>query len=84
MNTTAPDLDLFNGAVSRSLSEAAGREMQEEIDKKYSRYIELEPGEITVTQGYRLKCKHVIHGVLGGFEEQQADIVYKEVCFTCY
>ena len=79
MNTTAPDLDLSNGAVSHSLLKAAGREMQKEIYNKYTPDIELRPGEITVTKGYKLKCKHVIHGVLGGFKEKQPDNVYEEV-----
>ena len=77
VNTTAPDLNLSIGTVSRSLLNAAGKDMQLEINNKYTSNIE--PGDIAVTRGWKLICKHVIHGVLHDFKEGQEERKYRKV-----
>ena len=59
-NTTAKDLDFRKGAISKSISAAAGRELQAECKAKYPDGIG--QGEVIATSGYQLPCKKVYHG----------------------
>ncbi|XP_053391625.1 protein mono-ADP-ribosyltransferase PARP14-like, partial [Mercenaria mercenaria] len=69
VNTTAPDLQLRNGVVSKSIHDSAGKEIQDECFKKYHR--NLDNGEIVITKGYKLKCKHVFHGALQAYDRRK-------------
>lgn len=60
VNTTSRNLDLNNGAVSKSILSNAGPEIQNELQNKWPNGIN--HGEIAFTKGYKLKCRHVIHG----------------------
>jgi len=59
-NTTSKDLDLRKGAISKSISVAAGHELQAECESKYPDGIR--QGQVIATSGYRLHCKKVYHG----------------------
>lgn len=79
VNTMHPSFNLSKGSVSKSLLQAAGKEMQKEIDQKFRRNITV--GEIVVTRGYKLKCQYVFHGVLYDYAGPPVDSMafYKEV-----
>jgi len=59
-NTTSKDLDFRKGGISKSISMAAGRELQAECKSKYPDGIG--QGEVIATSGYQLPCKKVYHG----------------------
>jgi O-acetyl-ADP-ribose deacetylase (regulator of RNase III) len=67
VNTTSHNLDLRNGAVSISLSKAAGKELQEEVTAKFPNG--LDNRTIAVTGGHKLNCQFVIHTALSNFKE---------------
>lgn len=60
LNTTSKDLDFSKGAISKSISQAAGRELQAECQSKYPDGIQ--HGQVIATSGYRLHCRKVYHG----------------------
>ncbi|XP_041369508.1 protein mono-ADP-ribosyltransferase PARP14-like [Gigantopelta aegis] len=62
VNSTSNNLDLKNGAVSKSILTAAGDSLQKECRRNYSKGIQ--PGEIAVTSGGNLNCKKVFHTCL--------------------
>lgn len=66
VNSTSPDFELKNGAVSRTILDAAGKGIQTEV-KKNSRNII--PGEILATGGHKLHCQAVYHGCLQGYDK---------------
>ena len=67
VNTTSPDFDLKNGAVSKSILDAAGKNIQKEIKANAHNALR---GEIVITKGHNLKCKAVFHGALEGYDEK--------------
>lgn len=71
-----------NGAVSKSILNAAGKNIQKEIKANAHKTLK---GEIVITRGYNLKCKAVFHGSLEGYDEkrfeQQKSV---EVHITCH
>ncbi|KAL5021578.1 hypothetical protein ScPMuIL_000733 [Solemya velum] len=75
VNTINPDLKLHLGVVSNSLLIAAGMELQKECTQRYPKGIKL--GDIAVTAGYKLKCKHVFHGALDGWNSYQKRTLLK-------
>lgn len=82
VNTTSPDFELKNGAVSKSILDAAGQNIQKEIKANARNSLK---GEIVITRGYNLKCKAVFHGALEGYDlkrsEQQKSV---KVHITCH
>lgn len=56
------DLQLTNGSLSKSLLEAAGDGLQEELDSSYPDGIDF--GECAISKGHNLPCKSVYHGTL--------------------
>ena len=70
VNTTAKNLDLQNGAVSKSILSNAGQQIQDELKRSFPKGIQ--NGEIAVTNGYRLLCKHVFHGSIISWDENLA------------
>ncbi|CAC5420245.1 DTX [Mytilus coruscus] len=66
VNSTSPDFDLKNGAVSKSILDAAGKEIQKDV-KRSSR--DIIPGQIVATGGHKLHCKSVYHGCLQGYDK---------------
>ncbi|XP_078579858.1 protein mono-ADP-ribosyltransferase PARP14-like [Branchiostoma floridae x Branchiostoma japonicum] len=66
VNTTAGNLDLNTGAVSRAILELAGRNLQTLVNKAKQRagISSLPDGQILVTDSADLPCKQVIHCVV--------------------
>ncbi|KAH3794946.1 hypothetical protein DPMN_148488 [Dreissena polymorpha] len=69
VNTTAINLSLCNGAVSKTILKQAGPEIQQELKLNYPKG--LSDGGVAVTKGYNLKCAHVIHGYIAPWDGQQ-------------
>ena len=62
MNTVGQDLDLSQGAVSRSLLAVAGAAIQAECRKQVPSGQLLNFGKVIRTPGYQLRCTDVLHG----------------------
>ena len=62
MNSSNEKLNLKVGALSKSLLDVAGNQMQTECNRKYPQGIKT--GGLAVTMGYKLKCQNVYHGSL--------------------
>jgi len=60
VNTTSKDLNLSNGAVSKSILTAAGPQIQDECRRIAPSSFNY--GEVIETKGYNLKVKSVFHG----------------------
>lgn len=60
VNTASKDLNLNQGAVSNSILQAAGANLQTECKTKMPNG--LSPGQILITTGCSLQCKNVYHG----------------------
>ena len=65
---------LSMGAIARSILEAAGPEIQQELNSKSRRGVRA--GDVVVTRGHRLNASFVFHGVLkawhGGLGDAEA------------
>ena len=59
VNTVGTTLNLSQGAVSKSLLEKAGSEMQKECTQRCPNGIAY--GEVLETSGHNLNCKQVYH-----------------------
>ncbi|XP_052100378.1 uncharacterized protein LOC127734517 [Mytilus californianus] len=66
VNSTSPDFDLKNGAVSKSILDAAGKKIQKDVNKSSQ---DIVPGQIVATGGHKLHCKAVYHGNLQGYDK---------------
>ena len=71
MNSTSSDLDLSRNASAKALSDAAGPTLQQEC-KKIGK---VETGDIVVTRGGNLGCKHVFHASSAGWENGKGEQV---------
>jgi len=72
VNTVGPDLDLSQGAVSRSLLEAAGPGLQQECRAQVPAGQKLPIGQIIRTSGHQLSsvgCTDVLHGACGKWDD---------------
>ena len=72
MNTTNGNLDLSQGQVSKLLSQAAGPALQAECLQKAP----VATGDIAVTSGGNLKCKHMIHVVAPHYKKGKNEKVW--------
>jgi len=70
-NTTSKDLDLSQGAISKSIAIAAGHELQAECQSKYADGIR--QGQVVSSSGYRLPCKKVYHGSVPKWDKGAGD-----------
>lgn len=82
VNSTTSDLDLTNGQVSVALSKAAGPSLAQECSRKATIGRRL-PGEITVTEGGNLKCKHVFHVVLKHYQALKLEVDEVQLPHAC-
>ena len=80
VNTTADNLDLNNGAVSKSLLMAAGQELQNEVKAKHPDKLKF--GEIVKTKGHNLACDLVMHTALPNYDGGPA-VKVRTVNTTC-
>jgi len=62
-NSVGADFKLNNGAISRSILQAAGPEIEREL-KLVKPKSSARAGDIVVTRGHRLSASCVFHGVL--------------------
>jgi len=59
-------MDLSNGMVSKILLQKCGAELQQEC----SALAPLAPGEVAVTDAYKLQCKYIFHINLKSIKEK--------------
>ena len=71
VNSTSSDLDLSRNASAKALSDAAGHTLQQEC-KAIGK---VETGNIVVTRGGNLGCKHVFHSSCAGWENGKGEQV---------
>lgn len=65
VNTISEDLDLSKGAVSKALLDAAGSQLQSEINshiKSFGRFRK-NYGDLVDTKSYNLNCQRVFHTI---------------------
>ena len=72
VNSTSTDLDLSRNASAKALSSAAGPKLQQEC-KVIGK---VDTGEIVVTSGANLLCKHVFHTSCAGWENGTGEQVH--------
>jgi len=70
-NTTSKDFDFRKGAISRSISAAAGPELEAECQSKYPAGIR--PAQVVASSGCRLPCKKVYHGFVQKWDKGTGD-----------
>ena len=61
-NTTAKDLNLHSGAISKSIAAAAGPGVQNEVSQACPNG--LHSGQHVVSSGGNLRCTQIFHAVL--------------------
>jgi len=71
-NSVGGNYKLSDGAVSRSILERAGVEMQQELDSVKPKSPP-RAGDVVVTKGHRLSASCVFHGVLKKWTNGQDD-----------
>jgi len=71
-NTVGDNYKLNDGAISRSILERAGVEMQQELDSVKPQSASL-AGDVVVTNGHCLSASYVFHGVLKKWTNGQDD-----------
>ncbi|XP_047660503.1 protein mono-ADP-ribosyltransferase PARP14 isoform X2 [Tachysurus fulvidraco] len=87
VNTISEDLDLSKGAVSKALLDAAGSQLQSEINSHVKSFgiSSLNYGDLVDTKSYNLNCKRVFHTVCpfwkGGINSEVE--VLKGIIKTC-
>ena len=75
VNSTSSDLDLTRNLSARALSAAAGPMLQQEC-KVIGK---LKTGDIVVTSGANLKCKHVFHTLGAKWNQQNGEQVQNNI-----
>lgn len=72
VNSASSDLDLSKNASAKALSDAAGPTLQQEC-----RAIgKVNTGDIVITSGGNLKCKHVFHTSCATWNQQSGEQVH--------
>ena len=79
VNTTSSDLNLTSNASARALSDAAGPMLQQECKAIGN----VNTGDIVVTSGANLKCKHVFHTSCPGWNQQSGEKVQNNIVIHC-
>ena len=74
------------GGIALAIGNAAGGEMQAESSELVERDGDVEPGEVVVTGGGKLKAKHILHAVSPNYQdgENQEDEVMRKVLLNTY
>ena len=65
-NTTAKDLNLNSGAVSKSILEVAGQTIQKEVSEQCP--YGLRVGEHVISSAGNMKCRRIFHVVLDAWD----------------
>jgi len=71
-NSVGANYKLGEGAISRSILQAAGADIQHELDSVKPRGAP-RAGDVVVTRGHRLRASLVFHGVLKKWDNGQDD-----------
>jgi O-acetyl-ADP-ribose deacetylase (regulator of RNase III) len=71
--TAAVHLKLGIGELPQAVLQAAGADIQTELFEIASKG-PVNPGDVLVTRGYRLKCRHVLHAICCQFKETDAAV----------
>ena len=80
VNTTSSNLNLSENASAKALSAAAGPKLQQECKT----IGQVKTGEIVVTNGANLACKHVFHTSCAGWEKGEGEKVSTNIIlFSC-
>nr|XP_017213521.2 poly [ADP-ribose] polymerase 14 isoform X1 [Danio rerio] len=82
VNTISEDMDLRKGAVSKALLQAAGHQLQSEVNRA-AKSFRLNTGEIVITDGYNLKCSRVFHVVCPFWSQGSEDKVLCQIIRNC-
>lgn len=69
VNSVNNRLELNHGSLSRTLVTAGGNVLQTECKNKYPNGLEV--GQIAVTTGGNLSCKHVYHACISDFQTEE-------------
>ena len=79
VNSVPTDMKLeARPGFAKVISEAAGSQLQNEIDKRYPNGIKV--GELAVTGGYSLQCTKIYHGNLTAFTaKKEAGLLPEQV-----
>jgi O-acetyl-ADP-ribose deacetylase (regulator of RNase III) len=84
VNTVGSDCDLSKGAVSNTILSEAGKEMQTECQSKMAGKQTVEYGHVIDTDGYKLKCKTVLHAACQRWNDATKDeSVLRKIVKTC-
>ena len=70
-NSVGGHYELSEGAVSRSILQRAGAEIQQELDSAKPK--SPRAGDVVTTKGHRLSASYVFHGVLKKWTNGQDD-----------
>ena len=73
VNSTTTSLELDNGALSTSVLDAGGDEIQKECRKVAPKGIKF--GEVVMTSGGQLPCKFVVHGAARNWRDNRCSEV---------
>ena len=68
-NSVSTDLNLSKGAVSKSILQAAGPAIQQEVQRESPS--ELQLGQYVTSTGGNLNCKLIFHTTLGRWDQGQ-------------
>ncbi|XP_022795889.1 poly [ADP-ribose] polymerase 14-like isoform X2 [Stylophora pistillata] len=79
VNSTSPELDLSKNASAKALSSAAGPKLQEECNM----IGKVGNGEVVVTSGANLTCKHVFHTTCIGWQDGKGEKVLRDIIKKC-
>ena len=79
VNSTAQNLDLSNGAVSKAILQAAGPALQQECTALVSSRGNIPPNTFVETGPGNLQCKRVYHFVCDGYNAGVSEDV--SLCF---
>ncbi|KAL9972371.1 hypothetical protein ACROYT_G018656 [Oculina patagonica] len=79
VNSTSSDLDLSRNASAKALSDAAGPMLQQEC-KAIGK---VNDGDIVVTSGANLNCKHVFHTSCAGWNQQSGEQELRNIIKKC-
>ncbi|XP_073770751.1 protein mono-ADP-ribosyltransferase PARP14 isoform X2 [Danio rerio] len=82
VNTISEDMDLRKGAVSNALLQAAGHQLQSEVNRA-AKSFRLNTGEIVITDGCNLKCSRVFHVVCPLWRQGSEDKVLSQIIRNC-
>ncbi|KAL3880352.1 hypothetical protein ACJMK2_032596 [Sinanodonta woodiana] len=81
VNSTSQKLDLTQGALSKNLLKGAGAVMQQECNTKYPDGIRA--GDVAITSGGALDCKHVFHLFLKNWSSRNAKRIFENTIRKC-